>query len=599
MATTDNPVELTERPYPVGQEPQSYSAHSSSPLLPGPQDPTLATINNSELSTRLLMLAPLMLHLVGSVAITTTLTYALDGRHFHLDRQPRVKLADGTYQSGSLGRNNILQPDMTTILSVALLLLRWVAAIWAAPLCWRVIFLLAGRNGLRHRDIRWVSSYGVLPPATHFRHSRNLLLGLVLLFTLAPYPASPLVTGAVSWVPSSSTLDLLSHPVIHITGPAEPSPELEAGGGVQGPTFSTNLVINLNTAWSQEVEHGIFKRVIPSAAQLSINSTVENVFVPFFVATKIEWFPKAAVEESIYQAIESSEYSTIFQPFIEQLGQSGAIGLIITNYSTLMNPPELPTLPLLVNVAREGLAYNDGCDSSTTFLPNDTTIPSFRLYRLFPGTRLYLNGCFAYANVSYNAGFGTCRACRIASPSTVRNDTELEGMKISGTTKYAVKLMLKHLPTLTPVKGSLPNLADGLNDYVTAALIRSYSALWNTWNDDYTYNFIESPPNSTYRPAFSTLRAEINRPRVYGWLALQLSLTLAGLVFIWLQLGLKHSLVGDTSMVAFDIDSSEVPKPSRLGKDEPREMLKFEPKGDGWKVVVASGRLSPGLELQK
>ncbi|KAG8730057.1 hypothetical protein FRC11_007492, partial [Ceratobasidium sp. 423] len=91
----------------------------------------------------------------GSVAITVTLIYALDGHQFYLDRQPRVKLADGTYESNRLGRYNILQPDVTTMLSVALMLLRWVTAAWAVPLYWRVVFLLAGRNGLRRRDIKW------------------------------------------------------------------------------------------------------------------------------------------------------------------------------------------------------------------------------------------------------------------------------------------------------------------------------------------------------------------------------------------------------------------------------------------------------------
>ncbi|KDN37873.1 hypothetical protein RSAG8_09847, partial [Rhizoctonia solani AG-8 WAC10335] len=394
-------MELTEQPYDaMEQKPKFHSAHSSSPLL----QPELAPPIDGELTTRLLMVAPLVLHLAGSVAITATLIYALDGRHFYLDRQPRVKLADGTFQSGQLGRSNVLQSDITTILSIALVLLRWVATIWTVPLCWRVIFLLAGRNGLRRRDIRWVTSYGVLPPATYFRHSHNLLLGLVLIFTLAPYPASPLVTGSISWVPSSSTLELLSIGALscvspghgfYIMGPSEPSPRLESGAGVQGPTFSTNLVINLNTAWSQEVEGGVFKRVLPSAAQLSINSTVENVLVPFFVVNKIEWFPKAAVEDNIFQAIESSVYSNIFQSFIQQLGQSGAVGLIIRNYTTLRDPPDRPTLPLLINVAREGLSYDDGCNSITTFLPNDTTVPSFRLNRLFPGTKLFLDGCFA------------------------------------------------------------------------------------------------------------------------------------------------------------------------------------------------------------
>ncbi|CAE6422881.1 unnamed protein product [Rhizoctonia solani] len=576
------------------QEPKSYSAQSSGPL--SLQDLAPSSTSDTRMTTRMLMLAPLVAHFAGSVIIVTTLIYALDGHYFHLDRQPRVKLADGTQLSGQLGRNNILQSDITTILSVALVLLRWIAAFWAVPLCWRVIFLLAGRSGLLRRDIRWVTSYGVLPPAAYLRHSHNMVLGLVLLFTLAPYPSSPLVTGSVSWVPSSSTLELVSHPTINISGSV--NSELVSGGRTQGPTFSTGVVINLNTAWNQDVEPGVLKRVVPLAAQLNINSTIDRVPLPFFAANKVEWFSKPAVEERVYQAIDSLANSTRFRPFIEQMSQPGAIGLIITNYSALMNPPESPTLPLLINVARKR-QYNfnsyDVCNSSTTFLPNDTTVPNFRLERIFGNfatSTLFLDGCYVYANVSYQTGFGICKDCRVTSPSTVQNDTELQEMKKSSLTDYAVELMYEHLPTLTPVKTSLPELADDLETYVTAALIRSHSALWSTWNDEFGY-----AQNSTYMPAFSTLKAEISHSRVYGWMVLQLSLTLAGLVFTWLQWGSEYSLIDDTSMLAFDIDSTQVPKPCRSNKGEPKDMLRIEAEEDGWKVIVASSRFSRDSKL--
>ncbi|KAH7335036.1 hypothetical protein B0J17DRAFT_733035 [Rhizoctonia solani] len=594
MQRTNGSMESIELPRTVEEQKNKLeSAHSSSPFLS--QDPS--TAGNGELSEKLITLAPLALHLFGSVAITTTLIYALDGRHFHLDRQPRVKLADGTYQYGQLGRYNILQSDVTTLLSVALVILRWVTAAWAGPLCWRVIFLLAGRNGLRRRDIRWVSSYGVLPPATHLRHSHNLLAGLILIFTLAPYPGSPLVTGSISWVPGSSIIDLPFRPTINLTGPAVPDPELEASSGVLLPTFSTDVVINFNTAWGQDVEDSVFKRVVPSAAQLPINSTVENVYVPFFSVSRIEWFPKAAIEATIYSTVRgpptNNAYVSFFQPFVEQLGQPGAVGLV-TNYS-YFDPPSSPqSLTMLVNVARGHLGYNDECNSTTTFLPNHTTVPSFRLKALFSGTKLFLEGCYAYANVSYTAGYGTCRACRVGSYSTVQNVTELEDVKTSGIIRYLPVLMREYLPTLTPVRRSLPNMADGLDTYLKAALIRSHSALWNTWNDGFNPDPI--PRNSTYKSAFSTLKAEVDQARVCAWLALQLSLTLAGLVFIWLQWNSEHPLNGDTSMIPFDIDSTEVTKPPRSSKCEPKEMLRVEPKGDEWRVVVASGRFVRGLD---
>ncbi|KAG8730623.1 hypothetical protein FRC11_006274, partial [Ceratobasidium sp. 423] len=537
------------------------------------------------------------IHCLGSVAVAVVVLRCLNNRQFYLERQPQIKLADGTYESSQLGgKYNLLQTDVITILSGSLMVLRWVAATWAGPLCWRVVFLLAEMYGLRYRDIEWITNYGVLPPITHFRRPLNLLVGLILILTLAPFPAPPLLTGSIAWIPSSSNVELPYHPTITLTGvyPNNTLTQLTYSGEYHA-TFPTDVVKNFNTAWSQVAEERIFKRVLASASHLSINSTVENVVVPYFAVTKIEWLPK--LEDDTLQLFQTMRQDRAnFLRFPGKMSQPGAAALIV-KYSTfegassiILDDPLLSTWSLLINVAKE-LGPRD-CNSSSIVLPGNTTISPFYLNYNSTNGYVYegkLSGCFAYAKVSYYAASGHCRDCRIVSSSTVQNDTELAGLEPEEGDPFihsALTNMPEYIPSMTPLKDSLPDIANDVEVYITALLTRLYSALWTSWSDAYGSIRMQ---NSRYSPAISTLKAEIDETRVYAWLFLQLSATLAGLAFIWLQWLSQYPLLTDASMVAFNIDTTEVPKPGVSSKHG-QEILRIKPKEDGWQVVVASAR---------
>ncbi|CAE6479874.1 unnamed protein product [Rhizoctonia solani] len=575
-------------------KPEVFSARNSTEFIY--QD--LSTKEDRRLTAKLLSIIPLVIHCLASVAIAITLLYYLDTRQFYLERQPQIKLADGTYEVDQLGKFNILQSDITTILSSLLMILRWVAAAWAGPLGWRAIFLLAENYGLRYRDIEWVTNYGVLHPTTPFQRPLNLLLGVILIFTLAPFPASPLLTGSISWIPSSSTVELPYHPAINVTG-VHPNNTMNAlvYSGEYHATFPTDVVKNFNTAWSQAVEPSIFRRVVPAISHLSINSTIENIVVPHFAVTNIEWLPK--LEDKTWQLFQTMRQDRAnFLRFPQKMSQPGAAALIVS-YTSFEGGSSviLDSLPstwsMIVNVAKE-LDPKD-CNSSTTFLPNNTTISPFHLaFNTTPGYVFEgkMSGCFVYAKVTYHAASGHCKNCRVISPSTVQNDTKLENLgpeEGDPSIDSALVDMPQYMPSMTPLKDSIPDLANGIEVYITALLTRLYSALWTSWSDAYGITYVQS---SRYKPAVSTLKVEINKTRVYAWLILQLLATLAGLVFLHLQRTSDHPVLSDTSMIAFDIDSTRVPKPDGASKHTREEMLKIEPKEDGWRVVLASSRSS-------
>ncbi|CAE7211815.1 unnamed protein product [Rhizoctonia solani] len=534
------------------------------------------------------MILPLAIHFIGTLVVAAALLYYLNGRQFYLERQPRVRLADGTYRSQQLGRYSLLQPEVTTLLSVWLMILRWVAAMWAVPLCWRTIFVLAGRHGVQYRDISWATNYGILYPSTHFRRILNMLLGLVLILTLAPQPPAPLLTGSISWLPSNRTVDLTDRPDLTIAGyPQTPNFSPDANfSASERANIATTVVKYFNTAWSQAAEESTFKRVVPAIARLSAGSTIDSILLPYFAVTGVEWLPifddhgQQRLRDAL--GIDGKAGGQLRNRILE----SGAAVLL----SAPWEPEDTPTARsqlILINIGTDTLpagTANSDCNSKTTILPTNSTIPALNLDvgNSIGGTST--TNCFAYAKISFDAGHGFCSNCRISSYSTVQNDTELQRMPYYRVIELTLSDMPDFSSLMTPMRDNLPDPTSSLEVYITALLTRLYSALWNSWTDASPEEFRLT---TGYKPLVPTLRAEVNHARVYAWLGLQLLFTLAGVLFIGLQSRSRYPLVGNVDMLAFDIDSTEVTKPNAAIKGETPELLRIEPKGDRWKVVVA------------
>ncbi|QRW24990.1 transmembrane protein [Rhizoctonia solani] len=541
-------------------------AYNSVPLLP--HDPNAAKETG----------VTEVIHFLGSVGIAMTLLYGLNRTQLYLERQPRIKLADGSEDSSTLG---------------ALMILRWIGAAWTGPLCLRVMFFLAERNGVYRHDISWIISYGILPPE-----------GL-----LEAFPEFLDRDGAISWVPNSSTLKpsgSLSSYTIAYTGLLSDtikqvgwdSYDFHASYAYSA-NFRSFLVKNLNLPWGQKVEEYVFKRVTSSVARLDVNSTVDSIFLPYFIVKKIEWLsgPDNYLNQTYNEMVNRSD---IYPNFHDVMSEPRGAALM-ANLRPDGSANITQTWSLLINVQMDHIRSSPSIRcSNCTFIAQNTTIPTFgyALNQTKVGDVIYeLYGCFAYAKISFEAGVGLCRNCRVSAFSTVQNDTAMEWLEAGPPVNGAVleipfiymvlQDMYKYLPAIAPLRESLPDPTSDLETYIKALLTRCYSSVWNSWTDSISSDL--PPLNSSYAPALPTLQASVSSTRVYAWLVLHLLATLAGTIFLYLELSSKHLLTGDTRMVMFDIDSTEVPVPNRKGKSGKEELLGIKPDEDRWKVIIASG----------
>ncbi|KAF8698519.1 hypothetical protein RHS03_07555, partial [Rhizoctonia solani] len=309
----------------------------------------------------------------------------------------------------------------------------------------------------------------------------------------------------------------------------------------------------VNIAWGRAPEKGYFKRVSKFVEMLAINSTIEAVTLPYFATDSIEWIRSASElpdhlrnmhpEDAMITSLNLSPGGniTIF------VGSALLIPSLANHTSWSMDPWTSRTIE-----EKRLLIYLVG------------PIEDFRYTITKPpeGAYLYLDKsnmqAYAFAWVTFRAGVGRCRdyQCVISSRSTIRSNTRLS-LEPHPFTFQALEMATTVAAALAYQNISIPYPSENLNDYIETILLRSYSAAWNSISNLMSTSLAPS----RYHPAVPVLVAKVDRARVFGWLGLQLSVTLLSIIFLILQRKVSQiPLLGDVSLAAFYLDTTNLPE---------------------------------------
>ncbi|KAB5589962.1 hypothetical protein CTheo_6602 [Ceratobasidium theobromae] len=449
------------------------------------------------------------------------------------------------------------------------------------------------KTGLQRRDLEWITGSGVIHPTAYFRRGFMSFIGFLLLLTLVPQYTSPLLTGAISWTPSS-VLAKISYDSPMNFSIAAVQQELEQTDflGVWVDWWKEMILMQAagfsNMAWNQRIEKGVFKRVLPGASQLSINTTVSNVTIPIFWVSNIEWVTNYT------DAFPGRDFLLGFNRLRQQANNE--FMLLDNRENALVIYPESQNAtddlsPLVLTETQTVIvrAFNDAnraprCTANNTLA---SRFPSNTSYFWFKEA----GSCLAFARVTYNMAAGNCHDCPLSSFSTLQNNSMVEPRH--DTTKFMAARLLGNVTTsLHLLNSSLPSALGNIDDYVTEVLSRSYSGAWSALVEAISQGY---RLDTNYSPALPSLQARVDLRRVYAWLALQLCITLAGVIFLVVQSRSQHPLIGSTGMTGFDLDTSDAPRTSS-GRTADRRLMWVTPKEDRWKIMVepksSGGRLS-------
>lgn len=525
---------------------------------------------------------PLPVQFLIAVGILALLIY-VNGRHFNLtERNPSILLPGGN--ATRLDRFTPLQSDVTTFISAALVIFRLVAAAWAGSLCWRSAFFLMGRPGLRRQELHWMIGLGIVTPLAYFRDALISIVGIIMLITFCAQATSPILTGSITWIPSSRLVELRSDATVSALVVPDLKQWEEYSTYAPRREWTARQAAGLsNLAWGRDVEKGVMKRVLPSTYGLSINSTVANVTLPYFSVTSLEW---------VADPMTLPESQRNLGEIISRLSTYGATRSLLLGAGALI--PDFPwnktAPPATLGISQRRLLVMSthwtfdnqatGCSSNTSTI--------FRNIPSSIGTLQTNAECYAFAWVQYSAGTGICKTCRVSSSSVVQNDTALTPQQDLMTLE-ALRLMPDTSDILVQMNSSIPFSWEGsIDDYVIAVLGRSYSGAWAALTNHLGRHSV--PLTSTFSPSVPSLRAQVHLERVYAWFGIQVLSTVCSLIFLSMQFGTKYELIGDTTLAAFELDATEATTQDGLERLREGELLKLEPKDGGWKVIVEAGK---------
>lgn len=251
-----------------------------------------------------LVFVPVVGELLLSVGTAAVMFLYVDKQMFNIhDRRPTFAEADGSQIT--IPSFALLQTDVTTILSIALAVIRLLAGAWLTGVCWRCAIILLEKDGMRLRDFNRLVSHSVqsmftfcFPRKNGHIHLSSMFLSLVILLLALPAQyAAPLLTGSITWVPSfhmaAGNVSVSRITSTHL-GPGQNAWDWYNDYSENRGSTRLKAAALASIAWSISDARfnttGLMKRIVPAAKNLAVNSTLADLTLPFFVVHSIHWF---------------------------------------------------------------------------------------------------------------------------------------------------------------------------------------------------------------------------------------------------------------------------------------------------------------------
>jgi hypothetical protein len=511
-----------------------------------------------------------MLHFVTTITILCLILAVVNNHIFNItDRTPSVTLLDGSKAQVEGVKFTLLQSDITTILSVLLAVLRLFSTAWCGGLYWRSALILMEKAGMNIQELKRLASFGLPPsPKTRQRRGGKYIFGLgTILLVLLPLPLSaPIVTGSITWSP-----EIMRYPVPEVALTASYwnyTYAMKHNLGIAAPNkdFGDTEIISSAAAgflgWGSSNETNVMGRTLmdANAIRLPVNTTLNNITVPYFEVNKFEWLknPEKSLTPQQLGVIDptNSTYwlniSSSRNPLVNLWGYNAAL------VHDLYDPPRKSwsrthTFPLvfLVNVlpGSENVTCEWGGAHGWTL---SASVPDAPFVQRRVGARVY---CYVFANVTYTAGSATCKSCRLSSPLNVQSDTPLQ-VEDDPSTQYILLLMAQVAFTIREFQelAVLRQLKwDTLDHYIISQLQRTYSAIWT-----YAVQNNGQEGETGVSLPIPGLRGIVDTKRVWAWFALQMAVTISGVAFIFIQAHVDRTPIQDVTLAAFFIDPSTI-----------------------------------------
>jgi hypothetical protein len=310
------------------------------------------------------------------------------------------------------------------------------------------------------------------------------------------------------------------------------------------------------------------QRHVNALSGLPADTTVDQIAMPYISIDSLDWIEDlAAIPSWIPDVVENSsnltlDFSQGMNPMTRTDPGTAAV-LKNTSWTLYTVFPEPKTffgeryVAILVNRANEV----DVCPSNSPAFGPVGRISLLSQY--FPGIAI---SCFAVANVKLSIGQTLCHNCKIVAPSVVQAVSTNETLEILP--DPLIPIILDMLPEVMGFMATMNTTSaptyNNVDHYLRGTIALAYQASWNSLTDLFSDDGKEHATTGV-SIAQDVIRASVSAPRMYAWFGLNLLLTVAGLILMWLQSRCYGKTVRDFTLAAILMDPQEILRQDEIG----------------------------------
>lgn len=492
--------------------------------------------------TRAFRFWPLLIaYTVCCIALSLVLTLVIDG--FNAADTSTARYIDGELQ--------LRVSDITTLVSAALVIIKFFATSWAAVAVWRCAYELTHTTDveLSRQQLSFMMKYRLPPWAMYpFQQPngfRSWTVAAILLCVLPQPFIAPLLSGAVNWNPSlvpgsrivrvysasrSAQFDnFYEYTESRYTTTRDHILKIAAGFASLAWSDSSTISTNGTSLTGNGCRH------VVNDDGLLPNSTLINSVVPCIKFDNISWatsandIPSKVIDLTLSSSLSLVNDSTdlytnpghavLFDPNL--LWNSSQDGLVLPT-PTLVSGPK--TLGLII--AHQS-TYPDCTKLDTSSFGDLNNIPQY-IYSWA------LESCYIFANITLTAGVVTSAVSRYISSRVIEDQTPIDEAVFEPNPWVQESFwLLPDLMTLVSLMNSslLPTW-DNIDLYAESLIRRTYLAAWDTFHMSYD----EDGSISNAIPQEPRVKATVSYSRVFAWLGVSLLMTVGGILLLALPL---------------------------------------------------------------
>ena len=531
------------------------------------------------------------LHLLGTAVITISLLAVVDNRIFAISHDDFLNVNSQGKEFSSL-----TQPAMTSIISLALVLQRLAGGAWLTLTGWRMAFTVLEVDGASLGDIGRMINYRCPPFRSPSKPRQPSLLPTLWVIFLLATPSlftSPLLTGAVNWIPTE--LYQQSNTTLKIPQPGPSNSWNEHNLYSNNRVYEVFNAVGLaSTADLRDFNLSIpatYKRYLPWFPALPPNSTVANITIPVF---RMNHF------QQIRNRTEIKEDFAIVDGVISDIANTNQNYSTPTNlFSSGTDPGRLTMIHTRpwqasesIGVAHDIFPGNNGNNYSETMYeyPAATTVTerklvivamqfdqsctpqfsnkfgSFQDYYAYEsaangiGNHLHEKGCYIFFDLNYTAGITQCRDCQVQSNGLtpgglVAIDDASAQILPHPLVETALAMMTDVLFYTEIANSSFAPTFNNLEGYARGILSNAYQASWNALARSFLN---DSFAETTYQRPVPGLIAQLSKGRVIAWCVLNALFALSAVLLYIVRRECRFKAVVRPWLCALFLDTTAV-----------------------------------------